>query len=167
MPLEDIVHEADYEQAPEQVWRAIATAEGLGAWLMANDFKEARVGAEFQFRDRPRPFWNGISDCKVIEADAPRRLALLWNFKQDKQPSTVTWTLTRTPSGGTHLAFRHSGLHGFMGLMMKRGMQNGWGKMVRSSIPYVAREMAAGRVPAREFVKARAKEAARAQSKAA
>ena len=158
MTVEDIAFEADYPQPPDVVWRAIATREGLGSWLMENDLREARVGEEFQFRDKPRPFWNGVSDCKVIEADRPRRFSLLWNHKQDKSPSTVTWTLTPTPVGGTHLSFRHSGFSGFMGMIMKKGMEPGWGKKVKLTIPHVAAAIQrGGPLPTRDECKAHEK----------
>src|SRR5581483_5990976 len=163
MAIEDIAFEADYPQPPEVVWRAIATHEGLSSWLMENDFQEAKVGAEFQFRDKPRPFWNGICDCKVVEAEPGRKLVLLWNFKQDAQPTTVSWTLTPRPGGGTHLAFRHSGFHGFMGRIMKAGMQRGWEGMVRRTIPFVAERIAEGKpIPPRAEVKAYGKRAPQA-----
>lgn len=159
MSIEDIAFEAEYPHPPEVVWRAIATREGLAAWLMDNDFGAASVGHEFQFRDRPRAFWNGISDRKVLEADEPRKLTLLWNHKEDKHPSTVTWTLARTPSGGTKLSFRHSSFHGFMGMIMKKGMEHGWGKKMNYSIPLVADAIAQQRpLPTRASVKAHEKQ---------
>lgn len=141
---DDIVHEATYPYSPEAVWRTIATKEGLDAWMMDNDFVEAKPGHRFTFRDRPRPFWDGVCPCEVVEADAPRRLALRWNTR-DRHPSTVSFTLTPTKDGGTRLLFRHSGLTGFMGLVMKKGMDKGWATMVRHSIPYVAARLAEGR----------------------
>jgi uncharacterized protein YndB with AHSA1/START domain len=140
---QDMVHEATYAQPPELVWKVIATKAGLDAWMMQNDFGEARLGHRFTFTDRPRPFWDGQCPCEVVECDPPRRFALLWNTRE-KHPSKVSFTLTRTPQGGTHLLFRHEGLTGFMGLLMRRGMDKGWGTMVRHSIPYVAGRMAAG-----------------------
>ena len=154
----DIVHEATYPYPPEVVWKAIATKPGLDAWMMANDFKEAKVGHRFTFTDRPRPFWDGRCPCEVIEADAPRRFALRWNT-HDKNPSTVSWTLTKTAEGGTHVLFRHEGLTGFMGLIMKKGMDKGWGTMVRDSIPFVAGRMAVGPPPSKAEVKERFKAA--------
>jgi uncharacterized protein YndB with AHSA1/START domain len=154
MPIEDIVHEATYSHPPDSVWNAIATKEGLESWLMETDFREAKVGHTFSFRDRPRPFWDGIAPCKVIEADRPRRFALLWNTK-DEHPSTVSWTLTPTSDGGTHLVFRHEGLRGFMGRMMRLGMNKGWYRMVHEGIPYVVDEMDQGRSPTRADVKER------------
>lgn len=161
---EDIVFEADYAEPPEVVWRVIATKEGLDSWFMDNDFNRAEVGHEFRFTARPRAFWNGICDCRVLEADAPHRFALLWNFKQDKQPTTVSWTLSRTASGGTHVLFRHTGFNGFMGLVMKRGMEKGWGTKVKHTIPFVAAGFATGRVPPRAEVDALGKRMHNAKS---
>ncbi len=153
MPIEDIVHEATYPLPATAVWRAIATREGLASWLMENDLVEARPGAEFRFRDRPRPFWDGIAECRITVADPPRHLAMLWNHKKERHPSTVSITLTPTPDGGTHLLLRHSGLHGFMGLLMKRGMDKGWQVRVRHGIPLVAQALERGPAPPREQVK--------------
>lgn len=159
------MHEATYAQPPEVVWQAIATKAGLEAWLMANDFQEARVGHRFTFTDKPRPFWDGQSPCEVVECDPPRRLALLWNTRE-AHPSKASWTLTRTPQGGTRLQFRHEGLTGFMGFLMKKGMQDGWGRMVHHSIPLVAERIAAGLpLPPRAEVKERSKQLHKAASR--
>lgn len=148
--IADIVHEATYPQPPEVVWRALATPEALGAWLMQTDFREARAGHRFRFTDRPRPFWDGICECEVAEAEEPRRFALRWGLNQKGAPSTVSWTLSPTPDGGTRVAFRHGGLHGFMGWMMKKGMDQGWRRMLERSIPVVIAAVAEGRTPSRE-----------------
>lgn len=161
--VEAMVHEATYPYPPELVWKVLATKEGLDSWMMKNDFVEAKVGHRFTFTDRPRPFWDGQCPCEVVEADAPRRFALAWNTREDK-PSRVSWTLTPTPDGGTHVVFRHEGLHGFMGFMMRRGMDKGWGTMLRHSIPYVAGEMTKGRVPSKDEVSECFKRATKAKA---
>lgn len=150
----DIAFEAEYPLAPELIWRAIATPEGLGAWLMANTFEHAERGHRFRFNDRPRPFWDGICECEVVEAEAARSLRLKWGTNTGPHPTEVSWTLTPTKSGGTHLAFRHAGLHGFMGFMMKQGMTKGWKRMVEHSIPFVAERLTQGTVPSRDEVRA-------------
>lgn len=150
----DIVHEATYDLPADAVWAAIATKPGLDAWMMQNDFGAATVGHAFTFTDRPRPFWDGKCPCEVTEAEAPRRFALRWNTR-DKAPSTVTFSLTALPGGRTRLEFRHGGLTGFMGLLMKKGMEKGWGVMVRHSIPLVASRIhATGAPPPRDEVEA-------------
>jgi uncharacterized protein YndB with AHSA1/START domain len=56
--------------------------------------------------------WNGVTDCEVLEVDAPRRLVYSWNASgeeaKDGLKSIVTWTLTPT-DGGTHVRMEHAG----------------------------------------------------------
>jgi len=151
--ISDIVHEATYSFPPELVWRAIASPEGLSAWMMKNDFSEARVGHRFRFTDRPRPFWDGICDCEVAEADVARRFALRWGLNVKGEATSVSWTLSPTPDGGTHVLFRHAGLNGVMGWMMKKGMNKGWRRMLQKSIPFVLAGIAQGKIPSREEVR--------------
>jgi uncharacterized protein YndB with AHSA1/START domain len=154
--IADIVHEATYPHPPDLVWKAISTHEGLSAWLMMNDLREATPGHAFRFTDRPRPFWDGVCACEIAEAEPGKRLAITWATTQER-PSRVSWTLTPTPSGGTHLSLRHTGLNGVMGWLMKKGMDEGWRRMMTVSIPFVLDRLAAGSFPAREEVAAAVK----------
>jgi uncharacterized protein YndB with AHSA1/START domain len=147
--IPDIVHEATYPQAPEAVWRAVAAPDALETWLMKNDLREAKAGERFRFRDRPRPFWDGVVECEVVAADAPRRFALRWGVG-GKAESDVSWTLTPAAGGGTHVLFRHAGLSGVMGWIMKKGMDKGWRRMLERSLPFVLAGLAAGRLPTRD-----------------
>jgi uncharacterized protein YndB with AHSA1/START domain len=151
--ISDIVYEATYPYPPEQVWKAIATPEGLSAWLMQNDFREAKVGHKFRFTDRPRPFWDGICDCEVAVADSPRLFALKWGVNVKSTTTDVSWTLAPTSDGGTHVQFRHGGLTGLMGFVMKKGMSKGWRLMLERSIPFVLEKAAQGALPPRDEVK--------------
>jgi len=150
--IDDIVHRATLPMAPELVWQAIATPAGLSAWMMQNDYQKPEVGHRFRFTDKPRPFWDGICDCEVAQADANRCFSLLWGLNQKGEPSRVTWTLEPAPGGGTHVEFRHSGLHGLMGWLMKKGMSTGWQRMLERSIPLVAEGIGKGQIPPRDEV---------------
>lgn len=162
---DDIVHQATYPFPPAQVWRALTTPEALGSWLMANDFREPVVGHKFQFRDKPRLGWNGVTDCEVIEAVPERRLAFTMSSGGDP-PTTVRFDLV--PAGnGTTLKFRHSDFTGLKGWLMRAGMNHGWRGMVLHAIPFVVREMEKGRVPAREETTAVRKGGARGEATAA
>ncbi|WP_202078781.1 SRPBCC family protein [Caldalkalibacillus salinus] len=55
-----------------KVWEAIATAEGIDAWFMPNDFKQ-ELGYEFTIQS---PF--GPTTCKVLELESPHRLVFSW-----------------------------------------------------------------------------------------
>jgi uncharacterized protein YndB with AHSA1/START domain len=149
--IPDIVHAATYPYSPDLVWRAIATPEALGTWLMPTDFRDATPGHRFRFTDRPRPFWDGICECEVIEADAPRRFALRWGLNVKGAPSTVSWTLSPADEG-TRVEFRHAGLSGVMGWFMKKGMDKGWRRMLDRSLPVVLAGLAHGQLPSRDEV---------------
>ncbi|HWG92589.1 MAG TPA: SRPBCC domain-containing protein [Candidatus Thermoplasmatota archaeon] len=149
---DDIVHEATYPYPPEAVWRALTTREALSAWLMETDFREATVGHRFTFRDKPKKIvgWNGITECEVTEVVPFKRFAFLFGTDQGVTEVTkVTWELEEAP-GGTRVRFRHSGFTGFKGWMMRQGMNQGWGGLVRHAIPFVVSRLLAGSVPTRE-----------------
>jgi uncharacterized protein YndB with AHSA1/START domain len=65
--------ETVYPHPPERVWKALTDSDAIADWLMPNDFKP-ELGHRFQFKTRPRPGFNGIVDCQVIEVDEPHRL---------------------------------------------------------------------------------------------
>jgi uncharacterized protein YndB with AHSA1/START domain len=159
---DDIVHEATYPYPPEAVWRALTTPEALGAWLMETDFQKPEVGHKFQFRDKPRMGWSGVTNCEVAEVVPSRRFVIKFGDAADGFPSTrVIWDLEPVPEG-TRVKFRHTGFTGFKGWMMRQGMNQGWGGMVRHAIPYVVGEMEDGRMPPRAQVKEMAKKGRRA-----
>lgn len=147
---EDIVHEATYPYPPAEVWRVLTTGSAIGAWLMETDFAEARVGHRFTFKDKPRVGWSGVTECEVLEVVPERRLVYSFAAAEDKTtPTKVEWDLTPT-ADGTRLRLRHSGFTGFKGWMMRMGMNNGWGGIVRGGIPYVVERSRAGVTPTRE-----------------
>jgi uncharacterized protein YndB with AHSA1/START domain len=129
----DIRLERRFAHAPERVWRALTNPQALGEWLMQNDF-EPRVGHKFRFRDRPRPGWNGITDCEVLECEPPRRLR--YSFGSDKLSSVVTWTIA--PDGdGTLLVLEHTGFEGLFPVALSFIMKSGWTKMLERKLPLV------------------------------
>lgn len=147
---DDIVHEATYPYPPAEVWRALTSREAMSAWLMQTTFDEAKVGHRFEFRDKPRLGWSGVTECEVLEVVPERRLVFSFAAQEDKgSPTRVEWDLAAVP-GGTRLRLRHSGFTGFKGWMMRAGMNNGWGAIVRHAIPFVVARMRAGSVPSRE-----------------
>ena len=80
------------------VWDAVATAEGIAAWFMPNDFQPV---AGYEFTIDAGPF--GKSPCKVTELDPPNRLSFRWG---------KDWTLTfQLEERGEQTAFTliHSG----------------------------------------------------------
>ena len=103
-----VVVERDMPCPPERLWRALTQPHLIREWLMQNDFAPA-VGHRFQLRGD----WGGVLDCEVLVAEPNRSLSYTWNFAHDDPAyalqSTVTFTLTPTPSGTTHLRMEQSG----------------------------------------------------------
>jgi uncharacterized protein YndB with AHSA1/START domain len=125
-----IVVEREMAHPPEKIWRALTSSALIADWLMENDF-EAEVGRKFQFRARPMPGWSGVTNCEVIEADAPARLVYAWGDGSESDSglkTIVTWTLTPT-AGGTLVRMEQSGFrpedeHGY------QAMSGGWPRIL-------------------------------------
>ena len=104
-----LVVERVFPHPPEKLWRALTESPLLAQWMMNNDF-EPVVGRKFQFRNEPKPNWNGIVDCEVLAIDPLKQLSYNWGIGG---PSSglqwvVLWTLTPA-EGGTHLRMEQSG----------------------------------------------------------
>ncbi len=129
-PTKSIVVERTMPHAPEKIWRALTTSDLIAEWLMKNDF-EPVVGRRFQFRATPVPGWSGVTNCQVMEVDAPRRLVYRWGDGTESDSglqTVVTWTLTPA-DGGTLVRMEHSGFRpqdegGY------QGMGGGWPRIV-------------------------------------
>ncbi|MGN9864388.1 SRPBCC family protein [Bacillus swezeyi] len=94
------IHKKVVFHAPiQKVWEAVATSEGIAGWFMPNDFRP-KIGYEFTLQS---PF--GPSPCKVIELEAPHRLAFSW----DTSGWIVTFELNETADGNTEFTLIHSG----------------------------------------------------------
>jgi uncharacterized protein YndB with AHSA1/START domain len=143
LETKDIVVERTMPHPPAKVWRALTQALLIAEWLMQNDFQPV-VGHRFNFRAKPIPgMWNGVTDCEVLEVDAPRRLVYSWNASgeeaADGLKSTVTWTLTPV-AGGTHVRMAHTGFRP-QDEGGRQAMGGGWPRIV-AGLERVAGEQA-------------------------
>jgi uncharacterized protein YndB with AHSA1/START domain len=126
LPTKSIVVERTMPHPPEKVWRALTESHVIEDWLMKNDFQPV-VGHSFQFRATPVPGWSGVTNCRVLEVDAPRRLAYAWGDGTESDSglkTVVTWTLEPV-AGGTFVRMEHAGFRpqdegGY------KGMGGGW-----------------------------------------
>ncbi|RWC34424.1 SRPBCC domain-containing protein [Mesorhizobium sp.] len=104
-----IEFEYDLVEPPEKVWRALTVPELLAAWLMPNDISP-EIGNRFAFAGQDTPI-----ECEILDAEPEKLLRYSWReqpgdaARQDPLDSTVTFTLARTVSGGTHLRIVHDG----------------------------------------------------------
>ncbi|WP_422735824.1 SRPBCC family protein [Micromonospora sp. WMMD729] len=90
---------------PAKVWRVLTDPDLIARWLMPTDFVPA-VGHRFTFRTGPRPGFDGIVHCEVLDLD-PQRL-LRWSWRGGSLDTVVTWTLA-AEGRGTRLFLEHSG----------------------------------------------------------
>ncbi|QND60758.1 SRPBCC family protein [Mesorhizobium huakuii] len=104
--------EYDLAEPLEKVWRALTVPELLAAWMMPNDITP-EIGKRFAFAGT-----DAAIECEILDAEPERLLRYSWReqprdaTRQGPLDSTVTFTLARTVSGGTHLRIVHDGFAG-------------------------------------------------------
>lgn len=116
-------------KAPVQkVWSAVATAEGIAAWFMPNNFEPVEG---YEFHLEAGPF--GKSPCKVTIIDPPNRLSFEWGkdwtltFELVEQGDQTEFTLIHggwdadkvTEFGQAHALVRENMNEGWVGLAKK------------------------------------------------
>jgi len=120
--MSEIVFEAIYPSPLAAVWRALTDPAEIKVWLMESDFAPV-LGHAFTFRTTPRPGFNGIVECKVLEIEPERRLSYSW--VGGGIDTVVTWTLS--PHGeGTAVKLVHSGFAGIQGMLVRTILASGW-----------------------------------------
>ena len=88
----------DYPHSPEKVWRAVTDPALIPLWTATGAGGRTEgfatvVGTKFQFIGKPKPGWNGVVDCEVLEVD---------------EPSLLRWSWTDTSTGDTtEVVYRH------------------------------------------------------------
>ena len=87
----DILHRVGIKSSPNEVYKALATREGLAAWWTNDTQGESKVGGVLQFR-----FGAGGFDMKVLELDPAKRV--LWQVVDGPKEwigTRVSWDLKR------------------------------------------------------------------------
>jgi uncharacterized protein YndB with AHSA1/START domain len=116
-----------------KVWEAVATAEGMTAWFMPNNFQPV-VGHEFEINAGPF----GMSACKVTEVDPPHRVSFTWGkdwkltFELVELDNKTEFTLIHSGWDAdtvTEFGQPHSDVRG--------NMDQGWGGLAKSLAAYV------------------------------
>jgi uncharacterized protein YndB with AHSA1/START domain len=135
-----------YPHPPDRVWQSLATTEALAAWLMPNDF-QPKLGHRFTFRTKPRPGFDGIVRCEVLEIDPPR--TMVWSWEGGGMKTVVTFRLSPT-ADGTRVHLRHEGFEGLRPVLVSYMLGRGWAKMLARRVPAVLADLARGELPKRE-----------------
>jgi uncharacterized protein YndB with AHSA1/START domain len=90
-PDDQIVTECDLEDHPAKVWRALTEPELTSVWLVPDDVV-----------------------CRIIAAEPERLLRCAWHSDErdglgNRLDTVVTFELSPTDEGGTHLRIVHAG----------------------------------------------------------
>src|ERR1700735_4963243 len=85
----DILHRVGIKSSSDEVYKALATREGLAAWWTDDTQGESKVGGVFQFRFSARGTEIGGFDMKILELDPARHV--LWQVVD----GPVEWVGTR------------------------------------------------------------------------
>ncbi|WP_298546502.1 SRPBCC domain-containing protein [uncultured Aquimarina sp.] len=113
-----------YDFPVEKIWKALTDQKALSEWLMPCDF-EPKVGHKFQFKTKPYPGFDGITNCEVLELKENEKLSFSWNGGSLKN-TIVSFTLT-PQNQQTRLDFEHSGFEGLVNnFIVKKILSNGW-----------------------------------------
>ena len=110
---DSIVVECDLAEPPEKVWRALTVPDLLAAWLMPNDIRP-ETGRRFTLQ-APGAKADG-TQCEVLAVEPNRLISYRWRSADSERDasgrsldSVVTFVLTETETGGTHLRLVHEG----------------------------------------------------------
>ena len=130
--MPEIDHQINVSANAEQVFVALATADGLRAWHNRDVTGAGSVGDTWQFRfaDHPEFRW------KVTALDQPRRI--VWECVQgpgDSVGTVATFDISSTPDRRTLLALKHAGWPGTHGNFRK--CNTTWGVLLHHLRQYV------------------------------
>lgn len=129
-----IVLERTFATTQDKLWRALTTPHLLAEWLMPNTLTRAAVGQSFQFVKPATPWWNGVTDSRILAIDPQSHLAL--TFEPTGQDALnapkveVRFDLTPVPQG-VHLRFELLGFHQGQDQLI-RGATGAWGGMLQA-----------------------------------
>jgi uncharacterized protein YndB with AHSA1/START domain len=108
--------EIDIEHPIEAVWRAITDSESLSVWFFPNDIAPV-VGHKFTVWSRPIERWDGEFKCVVLAVEPNSMLRFRWTGGHPElkgfgryMDTTVTWTISPLPNGGTHFVYVQEGI---------------------------------------------------------
>lgn len=135
----------EYPHPAHRVWRALTdpdliprwTATGAGARPVGFD---TAVGTRFQFVARPRPGWDGVVNCVLLDAVEPALLRFSWTDNGGGDRTEVSYRLTPTATG-TRLVYEHTGFTGVGGLFMARLLGRVRRRMLRRGLPPVLADL--------------------------
>ena len=139
--MSDIRIVRDYPHSPAKVWRAVTDPDLIPLWTATGAGGRPEgftpvVGTKFQFVAKPKPGWNGVVDCEVLEVDEPSLLRWSWTDTSSGDVSVVLYRIE--PHGdGTRFIYEHTGFTGVGGFFMAQLLGHVRRKMLSVGLPAV------------------------------
>ena len=137
----------DYPYPVAELWRALTDPELVPRWTATGaggrpeGFAPVQ-GTKFRFVAKPKPGWNGIVNCEVLEAHRPTLLRYTWTDDGGGDETVVTYRLEPTDGGAaTRCTYEHTGFTGIGGLFMARLLGRVRRKMLAVGLPAVLAEL--------------------------
>ena len=131
----------DYPHSPEKVWRAVTDPALIPLWTATGAGGRTEgfatvVGTRFQFIGKPKPGWNGVVDCEVLEVDEPSLLRWSWTDTSTGDTTQVVYRI-EPREGGTRLSYEHTGFTGVGGFFMAQLLGHVRRKMLNQGLAAV------------------------------
>jgi uncharacterized protein YndB with AHSA1/START domain len=145
--VSDIRIVRDYPHPPAQVWRAVTDPALIPLWTKTGaggrpEGFTPTPGTKFRLVARPKPGWNGVVECEVLEVRAPSLLRYSWTGDIGGDVTEVTYRLE--PHGdGTRFYYEHTGFTGVGGVFMAKLLGHVRRKMLTVGLPAVLDDLAA------------------------
>ena len=143
--MSDIRIVRDYPHPPAAVWRAVTDPALIPLWTATGaggrpEGFAPTVGTKFRFIARPKPGWNGVVDCEVLEVSEPSLLRYSWTDTGSGHVTEVTYRL-EPHVGGTRFTYEHTGFTGVSGVFMAKLLGHVRRKMLTVGLPAVLDEI--------------------------
>ena len=131
----------DYPHSTAKVWRALTDPALIPLWTSTGAGGRPEgfapvAGTKFRLIAKPKPGWNGIVDCEVLEADEPRLLRYSWVDGNGGEVTLVTYRLEPC-ADGTRFTYEHTGFTGVGGIFMTQLLGHVRRKMLSVGLPAV------------------------------
>ena len=139
--MSDIRIVRDYPYPPAKVWRAVTDPALIPLWTATGaggrpEGFATTVGTRFRFVAKPKPGWNGVVECQVLEVNEPSLLRYSWVGGEDSDVTEVVYRLEPL-AGGTRFTYEHTGFTGLGGVFMAKLLGRVRRKMLTVGLPAV------------------------------
>ena len=131
----------DYPHPPAKVWRAVTDPALIPLWTATGaggrpEGFATTVGTKFRLVAKPKPGWNGIVNCEVLEVSEPSLLRYSWVGDEGADVTEVVYRLEARATG-TRFTYEHTGFTGLGGIFMAKLLGRVRRKMLSVGLPAV------------------------------